>query len=140
MNTWHGIGNITKDLELRHTQSGKATCSFTLAINHGFGDKKQTDYINCVAWDKAAESLCQYMSKGKKVGVTGRIQTRSYEAQDGSRRYVTEIVCSEIEFLSPMGEKPEGSLRDGLNDAPHQRTDGLGTGDFEPLDDEQMPF
>lgn len=112
MNQFIGIGNITKDLDLRSTASGKSVCSFSIAINHGFGDKKQTDYIDCVAWDKAAESLCKYMSKGKKIAVSGRLQKRSYEDAKGNTRYVTEVVVDEVEFLSPMGEKPNMDDRD----------------------------
>ena len=130
MNQYIGIGNIVKDLELRQTAgAGKSVCSFTIAINHGFGDKKQTDYVDCVAWDKAAESLCKYMGKGKKVAVTGRLTKRSYEAQDGSKRYVSEIVCSDIEYLSPMGEAKE---------KPQEQSGLFGDeqGDFEPFYDE----
>lgn len=134
MNLFIGTGNITKDLELRSTTGSKSVCSFTIAINHGYGDKKQTDYVDCVAWDKAAESLCKHMAKGKKVTVTGRLQKRSYDAPDGSKRYVTEIVCSDIEYLSPMGEAKETYDPKGIG------LFGDEQGDFEPLDNEQMPF
>lgn len=122
MNRWTGVGNIVKDLELRNA-NGKAVCNFTLAINHGFGDKKETDYIDCVAWGKQAESLCQYMAKGKKIGASGRLRKRKSEYK-GEVKYFTEVVCDEIEFLSPMGEAKEQ----------HNETSGL-----EPTE-EQLPF
>ena len=95
------IGNLVKDAELKFTpNSGKAVCSFTIAINEGWGDNKKTEYINIVAWNKTAEAIVNYTKKGDKIAVVGRIQTRSYDAQDGTKRYVTEVVASEVEFLS----------------------------------------
>ena len=105
MNKWIGCGRITKDIEIRYTQSGKAVAGFSLAINEGYGEKKRTEYVDCVAWEKLAENLAQYQSKGSLVLVMGRLQKRSYEAQDGSKRYVTEVVAQDIEF---MGSKPQG--------------------------------
>jgi single-strand DNA-binding protein len=100
MNTWVGIGRLVRDPEVRYTQSGKAYASFTLAIDRrksGEGNP-QADFISCVAWEKAAEVISQYCTKGKKIAVEGRIQTRSYDANDGSKRYVTEVVVNSMEF------------------------------------------
>src|SRR5690554_4104871 len=98
------VGRLTKDIELRYTQKSTAVASFTIAINRRFkgpNGENETDFINCVAFGVQGENAAKYVGKGSQVGVSGRIQTRSYEANDGGRRYVTEVVCDEIEFLSP---------------------------------------
>lgn len=125
------IGNLTKDPEARVTSQGTSVCSFTVAINSGSGDYKRTDYLPVVAWKGLADNCVKFLSKGNKVGVFGKIQTRSYDAQDGSRRYVTEIIADDVEFLTPKGERAEAAGRkEETNYDP----------DFEPLDEEQMPF
>ena len=104
MNTWVGIGRLTRDPEVRYTQSGKAVCRFTLAIDRrksGDGNP-QADFISCVAWEKTAEIISQYTGKGRKIAVEGRIQTRSYE-QDGRKVYVTEVVVNSMEFCDSKG-------------------------------------
>ena len=128
MNKWFGCGRITKDVEIRYTQSGKAVAGFSLAINEGYGEKKRTEYVDCVAWEKLAENLAQYQGKGSLVLVTGRLQKRSYEAQDQSKRYVTEIVAQDIEF---MGSKPQGAA---------QEPSGANSFGSEVIDDEQIQF
>ena len=100
MNHFVGIGRLTRDPEVKYTQSGKACAKFALAIDrrrNGDGDQ-QADFISCVAWEKIAEVISQYVTKGQKIAVEGRIQTRSYDAQDGSKRYVTEVVVQSMEF------------------------------------------
>lgn len=104
MNKFIGIGNLTKPAELKFTpNTGLAVATFTLAINEGWGEKKKTNYINCVAWRKTAEALANYTDKGSKVAVEGSIQTRSYDAKDGTKRYVTEVVVESVEFLEKKG-------------------------------------
>ena len=105
MNHWVGIGRLTRDPEVRYTQSGKAYASFTLAIDRRkSGDGNQpADFIQCVAWEKTAEVISQYCTKGKKIAVEGRIQTRSYDAKDGAKRYVTEVVVNNMEFCDSKG-------------------------------------
>ena len=105
MNHWVGIGRLTRDPEVRYTQSGKACAKFTLAIDRrksGDGNQ-QADFISCVAWEKTAEVISQYCAKGKKIAVEGRIQTRSYDANDGTKRYVTEVVVNSMEFCDSKG-------------------------------------
>ena len=100
------IGRLVRDPEVRYTQSGKAVASITLAVDRR--NRKQAemsgqptaDFIPCVAWDK----LAQVIGKGRRIGVEGRMQVRSYDAQDGSKRYVTEVVVSELEFLDSRKE------------------------------------
>ena len=98
INTCTLTGRITKDLTLSATPSGSNVCQFTLAVNRR-GKEEQTDFINCVAWNKTADLLCQYMGKGSLIGVVGKIQTRSYENKQGQRIYVTEVRADEITFL-----------------------------------------
>ena len=93
------IGNITRDLELRMTASNKSVVEFSVAINNGYGDKKTTDYVNVVAWEKTAETLVNFCGKGSKVMVEGRIKTDSYD-KNGTKVYKTYVLASNIEFLS----------------------------------------
>jgi len=91
------IGNTTTDIEVKKTQNGKSVASFTLAVSQG--KDKPSDFIKCVAWENTAELLSQYVKKGHKVAVIGKVSTRSYEDKDGKKFYVTEILVREIEFL-----------------------------------------
>ena len=97
------IGRLTKDPEVRYTQSGTAVCTFTLAVDRKFAKKDSgqptADFIPIVAWRKLAEIIGNNLVKGRRISVEGRIQVRSYDAQDGSKRYTTEIVADEVEFL-----------------------------------------
>ena len=97
------IGRLTKDPELRYTSNGTAVCTFTLAVDRPFAKEGQqkADFINCQAWQKTAEACANYLSKGKIAAVDGRLQIRSYEAQDGQKRWVTEVVAESVRFLSP---------------------------------------
>lgn len=101
------IGNLTNEPELRATLSGISVCTFTVAVNRRVSrdaqGQKETDFIPIVTWRGLADNCFKYLHKGSKAAVTGSIQTRSYEVQDGSKRYVTEIVADEVEFLSTAG-------------------------------------
>lgn len=126
MNKCHIIGRMTKDPEVRYTQGGTAVATFTLAVDRRVAkDKpKEADFIPCVVWGKMADGVVKnYCYKGKQIAVEGRIQVRSYDAKDGSKRYVTEVIVSELELL---GSKNEG-------------TDRSGNG-YKPLTDEEIPF
>lgn len=104
------IGRLTKNPEMRSTQSGTSVCSFTVAVDRQFKNQqgeKETDFIPVVAWKGLADTCGRYLSKGSQVAVKGRIQVRSYEAQDGTKRYVTEIVGDEVQFLTPKGAGSE---------------------------------
>ncbi len=90
------IGRLTKDVELQMTQSNKIFTKFTLAVNR---KTDETDFINCVAWNKTAELMNQFLRKGSLIGIEGHIQTRSYENQHGQRVYVTEVLVNTLEFL-----------------------------------------
>lgn len=90
------IGRLTKDVELQMTQSNKIFTKFTLAVNR---KTDETDFINCVAWNKTAELMNQFLRKGSLIGIEGHIQTRSYENQQGQRVYITEVLVNSLEFL-----------------------------------------
>ncbi|MGQ7338072.1 single-stranded DNA-binding protein [Streptococcus suis] len=96
------IGRLTRDVELRYTPNNVAVGAFTLAVNRNFknaaGDR-EADFINCVIWNKQAENLANWTKKGHLIGITGRIQTRSYENQQGQRVYVTEVVAESFQIL-----------------------------------------
>jgi single-strand DNA-binding protein len=96
------IGRLTKDPELKFLEgSGTAVATFTMAVDRRFSKdgEKEADFIPIVLWGKQAENTANYVSKGKLIGISGRIQTRSYDAKDGTKRYVTEVVGEEVQFL-----------------------------------------
>lgn len=104
------VGRLTKDPELKYTPSGVAVATFTLAVNRTFTNSENervADYINCVIWRKPAENTANFLKKGSLAGVEGRMQTRSYDGQDGKKVYVTEVVADSVQFLEP--KKQEGN-------------------------------
>lgn len=146
------IGRLTKDPELRFTPgSGKAVTTFTLAVDRRFKSQGQpeADFIPIVVWGKQAENVANYMSKGKLVGIGGRIQTRSYEAKDGTRRYVTEVVADEVQFLE-WGNSNRTSTSDSqsytdntIDNFPSDNSNFKEENfddDITPIDDEDIPF
>ena len=126
------IGNLTRDPEIRTTQSGMNVCNFSIAVNRRAKDGQQdADFISITAW-KTLGDLCQkYLSKGKKVSVVGRIQTRTYEAQDGTKRSAFEVVAEEVEFLTPAGQNNNQS---GYTQAVSKEPE------FTQVDDTPLPF
>lgn len=131
MNQCFLIGNLTKDVELRTTQNGIANCAFTLAVNRRFKNAQgetETDFFNIVAWRQLAELCAKYLSKGRKCAVTGSIQNRSYQAQDGSKRYVTEIIAENVEFLSGQQNEETPAKKEKANSG------------FTEVNDDELPF
>lgn len=105
------VGRTTKDPELRYTPGNVAVATFSLAVNRNFKDangERETDFINCVIWRQQAENLANWAKKGALIGITGRIQTRSYENQQGQRVYVTEVVAENFQMLESRAAR-EGS-------------------------------
>ena len=107
MNSVQLVGRLTKDPELKYSQSGAAIARFTLAVNRSFkkDGQQEADFINCIAFSKTAENLANYQSKGSQIGLIGRIQTGSYENSEGKRVYTTDIVANEIVFLGSKKEE-----------------------------------
>ncbi|MCI6610747.1 single-stranded DNA-binding protein [Mitsuokella jalaludinii] len=117
MNKCHIIGRMTKDPEVRYTQGGTAVATFTLAVDRRVAkDKpKEADFIPCVVWGKTADGVVKnYCHKGKQVAVEGRIQVRSYDAKDGTKRYVTEVIVNDLELLG----KGDGSSKQNNGNYP----------------------
>lgn len=114
MNTVQLVGRLTREVDLRYTSSGTPVGSFTLAVNRSFTNQqgeREADFINCVIWRKAAENLANFTRKGSQIGVEGRIQTRSYDNQQGQKVYVTEVVVSNFHLLEPKSvteQRPVG--------------------------------
>ncbi|MBS6832832.1 MAG: single-stranded DNA-binding protein [Clostridiales bacterium] len=130
------MGRLTRDPEMRHTNSGTPVTTFSIAIDNGYGDNKRTDFVNCLAWNKTAEFVTKYFTKGKMIIVIGRITTRSWETQDGKRAYATEVVANEVTFgeskTSPQLNTPQTAAQPPMQDDDD---------DFTPLDeDDDLPF
>ena len=129
------IGRVTKDIELKTTPSGKSIASFTLAVNRDYKNaesKYDADFINCVAFGMQAETISKFVRKGDRFGVEGKISTRNYEKQDGSKVYITEINVSGFEFLESKKDKPTADIEhSGYSVNPN---------DFEEITDEDIPF
>ena len=130
MNKVFLIGNLTRDPELTTTNSGVSVCRFTLAVGRRYQNadgERDTDFISIVAWRALADNCHKFIKKGSKVAVVGNIQSRSYDATDGTKRYVTEIVAEEVEFLNTRNnEGAEGKKEEVTK--------------LEPIDDDSLPF
>lgn len=119
MNNVFLVGRMTKDIELRHTPSDKVFGSFTIAINRpytGQDGKREADFINIVVWGNIAENTKKFTSKGSLVGIEGRIQTRTYEASDGKKRTITEVLASGINFIERKQAQEETKVEEKTND------------------------
>lgn len=129
------VGRITKDLELRNTTSGTNVLGFTLANN---GRNDQVSYIDCVAFNKSAELIDQYCSKGSQLAVSGRLQQRSYDAKDGSKRYVTEVIVNDFQFLGGKSDSDKPMTQaQALNGGRDVAVEHI---DDEPIDLSEIPF
>lgn len=136
------IGNLTKDPEKKVTPNGVSVTSFTVAVSRR-GNKEVADFLPVVTWRALADNCAKYLAKGRKVAVIGEIQTRSYTASDGNKRYVTEINADEVEFLSaskPSEASDDEFIPDDFK-APEKATQDASELDIRPLlDDEDLPF
>lgn len=137
------IGNLTRDPDVRTTSGGISVCTFSVAVQRRFANQqgeRQADFFNIVTWRALADNCGRYLKKGSKVFVAGPIQNRSYEAQDGSKRYVTEIIADEVEFLDRA--PGAGSGTEQRNDAPPAHTEPFGSasGFGDTIEDEELPF
>jgi len=104
MNNVTLVGRLTKDPEVKTTTTGKDTCSFSIAVDRP-SKEKTADFISCVAWEKNAELIGKYLTKGSRIGIIGAIQSRSWEGTDGKRIYVTEVLVNRIEFIDTKRDK-----------------------------------
>ncbi|WP_284140650.1 MULTISPECIES: single-stranded DNA-binding protein [unclassified Virgibacillus] len=146
------VGRLTKDPDLRYTPNGVAVANFTVAVNRPFTNQqgnREADFINCVIWRRPAENLANYMKKGSMIGVDGRIQTRSFEGQDGKMVYITEVVADNVQFLETKGSSPNRGGQDQYGFQPNQNQnqdkqfeDDPFKDNGEPIDisDDDLPF
>ena len=150
MNKVYLIGNLTRDPEMRSTSAGIPVCNFSIAVNRRFKNaqtgQQETDFFNIVAWRQLAELCGRYLAKGRKVAVFGSIQTRSYEAQDGSKRTPFDTVADEVAFLSSAdaGSAPSSDYHAAVSPAPVQRQQAPSyapaDSGFTQVDDDELPF
>ena len=120
MNKVFLIGRLSRDPELRHTTSGTAVCQINVAISRPVaqGSEPQTDFINVVVWNRAAENVARYLSKGRQIAIEGRIQTRSYDNNEGKRTYVTEVIASNVEFLGSASDNNRANPAPSFDENP----------------------
>ena len=136
------IGNLASDPESRTTQSGIAQCSFRLAVQRRFkgqNGEKETDFLPIVCWRQTAEFAQKYLAKGRKVAVEGSIQTRSYDAQDGSKRYVTEVIADNVEAVGGREEGAQNAQNAQNARGAQKPAQNRQTG-FTEVDDDELPF
>ncbi|MGV3487742.1 MAG: single-stranded DNA-binding protein [Tuberibacillus sp.] len=154
------VGRLTKDPELRYTPSGVAVANFTLAVNRPFSNQqgeREADFIQIVVWRRQAENVANFVGKGSLVGIDGRLQTRSYDNNEGRRVYITEVVADSVQFLEPKGargqmpmnnnnfmQQPQAPNRGANQDFgnPFEQDDDPFAGDGKPIDisDDDLPF
>lgn len=139
MNKVFMIGRLAADPELRTTQSGTPVATYRLAVNRrkSANGQQEADFFPCVAWDKGAEFATKYLTKGMKIAIAGHLQTRSWDAQDGTKRYTTEIIVDEHEFCESKG----AVIPDQTQAAPAaQAAQPADISGFTPVDDDELPF
>jgi single-strand DNA-binding protein len=143
MNSTCLVGRLTKNVELRYTPSNVAVATFTLAVNRTFKNEngdREADFINCVMWRQQAENLASWAKKGALIGVTGRIQTRSYDNQQGQRIYVTEVVAEQFQLLESRNS--QGQNQNQTRPTQQETPDFSRSATTNPLDisDDDLPF
>lgn len=152
------VGRLTKDVELRYTPQNQATATFSLAVSRSFKNangERETDFINCVIWRQQAENMANFTHKGSLIGITGRIQTRNYENQQGQRVYVTEVVADSFQLLESRSQgqqqqhnqgnyqrQPQGNYQNQQQSAQQraQQPDPNFGGAPMEINDEDLPF
>ncbi|MBR2614711.1 MAG: single-stranded DNA-binding protein [Clostridia bacterium] len=127
------IGNLARDPELSETPNGIAVCRLTVAVSRSYGNS-EADFFNVTVWRERAETCAKYLSKGSKVGIVGSLQNRSYEDKDGVKRYATDIVANEVEFLSQKSSNNDEKFE--ADSAPTKTVRPT----LEPIDDDKLPF
>lgn len=138
------VGRLTKDPDLRYTANGTGVATFTLAVNRNFTNQdgnREADFINCVIWRKSAETLANYAHKGTLLGVTGRVQTRNYDNQQGQRVYVTEVVAESFQLMESRSnnEKRQDEKQQQNTNTNNSATDPF-NGSSIDIGDDDMPF
>ena len=135
------VGRMAKDMELKQTSTGKAVGSFTVAVDRRFKRDGQptADFFNVVAWNKPAELISQYLHKGDRIALNGRLQTRSYDAKDGTRKYITEIILEEFDFIGSKNDHQQVPKPQAPQSKPNYQ-DNFGENFNMMVDDDSLPF
>ncbi|MCQ0053576.1 single-stranded DNA-binding protein [Pediococcus acidilactici] len=136
------VGRLTKDPELRYTGSGTAVATFTIAVNRQFTNsngEREADFINCVMWRKAAENFCNFTRKGSLVGIDGRVQTRSYENQQGQRVFITEIVAENFSLLESKNSNQNSQNKQSGQSSPSKNPNNA-FNSMPDIKDDDLPF
>jgi len=139
MNKVYLIGNLTRDPEVSTTTSGISVCRMSIAVGRRFANaegSRETDFFNVTAWRGTADNCAKFLKKGNKIAVSGSIQTRTYDRQDGTKGFSVDIVADEVEFLSSRNDSSEGAAEGGM---------GMGgssnpVSDLQPISDDNLPF
>lgn len=137
------IGNLATDPEMRTTQSGISTVSFRIAVQRKYTNangEREADFLTCVAWRQTAEFIHKYFIKGNKIALEGALQARSYEAQDGSKRYVTEIVVESAEFVAPKAQDAPQGAQKPAQPAQKPVQTRMDTSGYVEVDPDDLPF
>lgn len=143
------IGRLARDPEMRTTSSGISMTRFTIAVSRPFNTSEgnqQTDFINCITWRRQAENVAKYCSKGSQIAIEGRIQVGSYDAQDGTKRYTTDVVCDNVTFLGSKATNTNFSNDNNQMDITELQTTDVSEdpfkdfGDEIALSDDDLPF
>jgi single-strand DNA-binding protein len=141
------VGRLTKDPELKYTPNGVAVANFTLAVNRPFSNQqgeKEADFINVVLWRKPAENVANFLKKGSLAGVDGRLQTRSYENNQGQRVYITEVMAESVQFLEPKGGGQQNNQQQSKPQEPQKNTFNVdpfaNDGQSIDISDDDLPF
>lgn len=135
MNKVELIGRLTKDPELRYTKNNIAVASYTIAINTGYGEKQQTDYINISTWGKSGEFVNKYFKKGQAIAIVGRLKNNNYEDKNGNKKYTIEVITEDIEFIG--GKSQEENQEENIEIPQNYKSEYE---DTITLDDDELPF
>ena len=141
MNQGKLIGRLTKDPELKYTQGGKAFCKFSIAVTREF-NREEADFIGCVAWDKRAETIAEYLRKGRRIAIQGRLNVRSYE-QNGENKWITEVIVDKFDFIDTNSNSTGGNYapQSGTTSNNQASEATSSTEDNEEIiDDDDFPF
>ena len=134
------IGNTTKDIEIKKTQSGKSVCEFTVAVNKRRADGNTTEFIDCRAWEKQADTLAQYVKKGHKIGLEGEIHKESYEDREGRKVYKTVVVIHTFEMLTPKSDTHQESITEEAADDNFDFNDNFEAKSKLDFETDDLPF
>lgn len=142
------VGNLTRDIEVRYTQTNKAVGQFTVAVNNGKnkdGKEIEPDFINCVIWETQAENMKKYTKKGSKVLVKGSIKNDNYEDEQGNKKYRTYVLCSRVIFLDKKSEKPLPTEPENIGSSPDSQSESISDpyaefGNEVVLNEDDLPF